>query len=530
MSDAALDPVRVQDYLRSRFNPIAGLTPERLALALDQFKRGYFRDLAWIMETIEERDDTVAAVAPKRKKAPSRYGWEILTLDDSAKAQRHKEALEFFYNQLSATNAIEQDERGDFTLLLQQMMDAVGMRYAVHEIVWEPRGNDLSATFWRVPLAFFEGTTGRLRFLRSVNSIYGEDMPEENWLVSVGQGVGVAAAVAYMFKQLPLKDWLIYSGRHGMPGIEGVTDSAPGSAEWAQMKAVVAMAGREMAWVRSSSQQVNKVDFGAEGELPYPALVDRMDRALSRLYRGVDLSTISSSQGEGRGASLQEDEGEILEQDDAAWLSRTLVKVSRQVLEWHFGAGVAPLAYVKVLERPKPQNVDSDLKIDAFLLKSGVELSKDYAREKYNRPKPDAADELMGSAEPAAQVPGQDPVPGQTPLMPGRNDRLEPAAFLDFLRASRNTEQTIGDQLAQAATNEVAQVMAEALAPMRERLRQIAAINDDLERMDALRSLRAELPKILRAMKVRPVAAAIERSLQTAFLNGAAESAFHRTP
>ena len=386
----------VQTYLQSRFNPITGLTAERVAIMLDQFQRGYLRPLALVMEAIEQRDDVCAAVAPKRKKAPARYGREILTLDDSPAAAAHAQALTYFYDHLTATSALLQDQRGGLGLLLRQMMDAQGKLFSVHDIAWEPHGEDLTATFWHAPLAFFENLTGKLRYIADPFGYEGAEMDPNGWLVSVGDGVMIACTVAYIFKQIPLKDWLIYSRRHGMPGIEGVCDSAPGSPEWNAMRDLVASAASEMAWVRNSTQSVNKVDFGAQGELPYPKLVERMDRSIARLWRGADLSTLSSSQNsEGRGASLQQSESDILEQDDADWLGETLQQISRRVIAWKFGRQVRPLAYLRILSKPASRNIAQDIATDTFLISAGVPLSRPYAYQKYNRPQPAPTDPLL---------------------------------------------------------------------------------------------------------------------------------------
>ncbi len=398
----------VQVYLESRFNPIIGLTAEKVAIMLDQFQRGYLRPLALVMEAIEQRDDVCAAVAPKRKKAPARYGREILTVNDTPAAAAHCQALTYFYDHLTATSALLQDQRGGLGLLLRQMMDAQGKLFSVHDIAWEPHGDDLTATFWHAPLSFFENMTGKLRFIGDPFGYEGVDMDENGWLVSVGDGVMIACTVAYIFKQIPLKDWLIYSRRHGMPGIEGVCDSAPGSPEWNAMRDLVASAASEMAWVRNSTQAVNKVDFGAQGELPYPTLVERMDRAIARLWRGADLSTLSSSHGsEGRGASLQQSEADILEQDDADWLGETLQQISRRVIEWKFGRGVRPLAYLHILSKPTGRNVAQDVATDSFLVASGVPLSVSYAYQKYNRPKPVGDEPVLKPVAPEPPPPGE---------------------------------------------------------------------------------------------------------------------------
>src|SRR5882724_5060395 len=121
---ANLSPERIQSSLRLRFNPIRNLTPELLAQHLDSFRLGFFRNLALAWDAMERRDSRLQTVAPKRKKSVARHGWEILTIDNSPTALAQKRVLEYFYNHLTATTALEPDERGGLSLLVRQMMDA----------------------------------------------------------------------------------------------------------------------------------------------------------------------------------------------------------------------------------------------------------------------------------------------------------------------------------------------------------------------------------------------------------------------
>src|SRR5579883_2958299 len=127
---------RIEQSIRARFNPVPSLSPGLLAAYLEAFRLGFFRNIALAWDALERRDYKLQSVAPKRKKAVARHGWEILTLEDSPAAQEQKQALEYFYNHLTATNVLEENETGGLSLLIRQMMDAVGKRYAVHEIVW----------------------------------------------------------------------------------------------------------------------------------------------------------------------------------------------------------------------------------------------------------------------------------------------------------------------------------------------------------------------------------------------------------
>ena len=442
------DFARVELDKRARFNPLPTLTPEKLTQQIDSFRSGYLRELALTMDAIEERDDLLAAVVPKAKAAVARNGWEILTVDTNSPeeerlALEQKAALEWFYNNVRAKNSIEQDEVGGMRLLLKQMMDAKGKRHSVHNIVWRHDGpGRYSAEMWHVPLWYFESTTGRLRFIEQAYGTVGTTLDPANWLVTTGAGIMIPCAVAWMYKRLPLRDWLIYCQRHGMPGIEGITDAAEGSAEWNTMVAAVEAAAAEFAWVRNTGQEIKVIDFSASGELPYPQLIERMDRAMAAIWRGADLSTMSSQQGEGQGASVQRDEADMIESDDCAWLSETLnYKMDRLVLDVCFGIRSPALAYVKISERER-DTVTRDIQIDTFALANGFPIAMKDFSERYSRPLPDAGEEILttkdtkGTKDPAmvaineARSPEDDPELGE--FLAGARDALARATDADF--------------------------------------------------------------------------------------------------
>src|SRR5688500_16472209 len=158
-----------------RFNPLINLEPASLARHLNAFEAGYLRESANIWEALEQRDDLLRTVISKRKKSVARHGWTVLpkeNLTDSEKAAAEQQvaALNFFYTHLECEHAVDSAERGGFKLLTRQMMDAVGKRFAVHEIIWKECGdsaasatnrnfpNFVSAKFRFVPLSFFENT------------------------------------------------------------------------------------------------------------------------------------------------------------------------------------------------------------------------------------------------------------------------------------------------------------------------------------------------------------------------------------
>jgi phage gp29-like protein len=413
-------PERIQLSIRARFNPIPSLTPQLLGMYLESFRLGFFRNIALAWDAMERRDYKIQAVASKRKKSVARQGWEILTLEDSPAAREQKLVLEYFYNHLTATNALEENETGGLALLIRQMMDAVGKRYAVHEIIWRPVGkgmvdgvgNDggklsasspstinspaihpsLTATFRFCPLWWFEGTQGRLRFLTTEFAIYGVDMTPAGWLVTVGDGVMEACSVAYMYKQLPLRDWLASSEKFGMPAIVGRTDATLDSPEWNEFVEAIRNFSQDWSAVFNRDNSIELIESKNQGEGPFAPLVEKMDRAITTLWRGADLGTMSAHHASG--ASLQAEETDILELDDAQMISETLTaQVSRYVLQYHFG-DAPQLAYIKILARDK-RDLDQDLKVDQFLLQSGAPLAINDALQRYDRPSPKAGEELL---------------------------------------------------------------------------------------------------------------------------------------
>ena len=149
---------RIHRHLETRFNPLRGLTAKRLADYLDAFRRGHLRQMALLMEVLEERDDTLASVAGKLKQAVARQGWEILVQahkpEERALAEEQRAVLEDFYNNVEATHAIDQDEHGGMSMLIRQMMDAIGKRWAAHYLEWRPRAGRLELRAWFTPLYF----------------------------------------------------------------------------------------------------------------------------------------------------------------------------------------------------------------------------------------------------------------------------------------------------------------------------------------------------------------------------------------
>lgn len=410
----AVSAERVRMEKQSRFNPLRSLTPASLARQLEAFQRGEMRDLAWTMQWMEDHDDMIGSVADKAKSAVARYGYDVLIHDeideaDTAMAEAQQAVLQKFYQNLQCGHAVEREERGGMRLLLKQMMDAFGKGYAMHHVIWKPdAANGLSAEVNFVPLWFFENMQGDIRFLDSAWSWNGKELDSEElggrgaWLVSRGRGVMLACAIAWMFKHIPLQDWLTYCARHGMPAFLGKTQSEFGSDGWNGMADAVANMGAEWGGVINQTDAIEVLNLSAQGQMPYEALVERMDRAFAILWRGGDLSTLS--RGDAVGANPQTADSDELDGDNSLWAGETIDRqLGRAVIDYYFGEDAPMLAYLQVGTATR-DDVEKDLKVIESGVKLGVPVSKNYFSQKFGVPMADEGDELLGGKTPNSKL------------------------------------------------------------------------------------------------------------------------------
>lgn len=405
-------PSRVLIDQRSRFNPMRQATPELVSTYLDSFDAGYLGGLARLMHAVEDRDLLVKGVVAKRKKAVGRYGWEIITKPgaDEAQARDQAEALRFFFDNLEATDVLNSDQSGGLGVLLRQMMDAVGKRFAVHEIVWRPvlsgeNAGRITAQFRFCPLWWFENLLGHLRYLPDAGRSEGVEMEPNGWMVTVGDGLMVSTVIGWMFKKLSLSDLLVFSERFGVPGILGKTDGAKDSPEWSAMEEAVRSLANDWSAVCSRSSEITLIEAAkGSGQLPMQIVIDYIDRRIASLWRGGDLSTISQT-GSATGSNPQQEDTSLLEEDDISLCEETLnLRIVPYVLRYAFGPGIDQLAYLR-LGRPPKASVDAAVKRITCATANGLPVGVGAARELLNLPAPVEDEALLKPPTPAPSAP-----------------------------------------------------------------------------------------------------------------------------
>lgn len=381
---------------QTRFNPLRGLTPQMLATALDSFETGWLRQAALIWETIERRAPIVSNAVGKRKRAVSRRPWEIIKLDDSPEAEVQQEAAKYLFDNIEAKDALRGDVRGGMSLLIKQAMNAPFYRSAVHELAWRPSLKGITVACHYVPLWFFEETTGRLRYTGPNYTSTGQELKPGEWMVTCGDGIMEAISVAYMFAKMSLEDWVSFSERFGTPGVLGKTKAAKGSDEGNAMADAVAAFGTDFEGViyghDGAEKPIELIESARTGDAPFEPMVERMERTIVALCRGSDLGTLSSANA--NGASLQEDESSILEEDDCELISETFnTQLLLPALRWRFGPDVEPKVKIQITPSATP-DVAQERSTDEFLIKNGVKLSAADLAERYGRTQADEGEQI----------------------------------------------------------------------------------------------------------------------------------------
>jgi len=380
---------------RSRFNPLRNLTPQGLSSALDAFETGYLREADLLWRAMARRDDVLKGVKPKREKAVTRRTWEVVCVDESSTAKDQKEALEFFWQHATGVDAFDRNDRGRFSAITRFLMQAQSYRYSALHLVWKPSAKGITAEFEWLPTGFFENLTGELRWLGPTGfGLEGTPLDPTNWLVCAGEGLMEPCSIAYGFKSLSYQDWAAFNEKFGLPFLKGTTSAAKDSDEWENMVEAIEGFMNDGGVVLSEGSNIDAITVGNSGSIPFPSLIERCDRAMTALFLGSDLASMSRGGSGNSGASVQGGETIKIEADDCEWVSEQLQRIDHLVLQYRFGEEVEILASTQV-RGPVTRDVVRDMQVDKFLIEMGCPTAKADLMERYERSQPDEGEELV---------------------------------------------------------------------------------------------------------------------------------------
>ncbi len=385
-----------------RFNALMRSDPQDIIYAIDNFNTGYLAPLARLIADYEERDDKMKVASMKMAAAVARCGWSVRPkkgYEEDESAARQVEVLERFWSTIRVTSAFKRNERGGLNLLKEQMMAAQSYGFACHDLSWKPLPNgELEATFTHVPLWHFENRTGELRYLPDLAGWNGVPMKPGEWMVSTGDGIGIAACVVACMKRLGLTNWLVFTDRCVLPLLHAKTGAAFGSDQWKNLESSLRNINRLAKLQTDPTTEISAIQMDGGKQNPFGPLIEWADRAIVTLYRGGDLATISRP--DAVGANPQLDETDALEQRSCGRITETLnEQVSAFVIDYVLNE---PLRAEIVVEPVSKPDVKQDMEIDRFLLGCGVKLSKTDALSRYGRAEAEGEEDALQLENPGA--------------------------------------------------------------------------------------------------------------------------------
>ena len=497
-SDFAIGKAEISN--RMRYNALYMLDPDVLVRHLSAFAAGDIAGLEHVIEDFENRDDKMKIGAFKMAAAVASKPWEVRIAkgeEDNERARLHKEVLTRFWNRIEVTDAFCRNRKGGVRLLVKQMMSAESRVYAVHDLVWNVRGDgELTATFTQIPAWCFENRTGELRYLREPGAYTGEPMRAGEWLVTVGEGVGVTAAILAMSKRLSWNDWLLFSEKCGMPLILGNTGAKENSPAWNALLSAIAAIAPKTGILTDLNSKMQAVQIGgSSGQATYKDLVETVDRAISALYRGGDLATMSSTQGEGTGSDAQDGESELMDGDGCAMVSETLHnQIDRFVIRFTCG-DFEPLAGIVINPPAETTDIDREIKIDNHLAALGVKLSKADALQRYGRTEAESDDDAL---QPPPNGP-QNGLPGGFGGLPNERTPATPlqTALQGVAKREEGSGRTTTPESGDAPQRAILAAFAKDTSKAAEAVKALLA-EEDPEKLKALSSkLLADLPSLI---------------------------------
>lgn len=511
---------------RDQYNPLRGLTLERAVSLLEAGDRGEFADLQWTYRFIERRNATCRALIQRRRAALQKLDWEILTPDElppgasEDQADAQKGFLRGVYDGIeNLRQAIAHlalaEFRGYSHLQIQQLPDGGRYLEPLHQWNWVREGLDGDWFFnpearsvahgsladWRLPLD--RGTSGP-KLARDDFIIRTVDMP-----------IDELALIIFLRKSLGQKDWDAFVEIYGIPGVYiTLPPNIPADKlDEYQTAAEAAAQGGSGALPHGSDLKAPPTERGTN---PFADHLKYQDQELVLAGTGGKLTMLTESgSGTLAGGAHQNAFDEIAEAE-AAEISETFQRDFDRVLLATQFPGQPVLAYFSLQAQAK-EDVKSVVEQVAILKSAGYVVEQEQIEERTGFKLEDtepAAPAAAGQETPstpstgstASTDPEDDPEDSQDPA-------ASPAAPIP------NRDPVTGP----AVPVSVARALATDLAPIRQRLERILAIEDPEIQRERLAAFQAELPQLFRDIAADPAAAsALAAQLAARLIDGLA--------
>lgn len=407
-------------YLTPALN---GLTPARLAAALQAADNGDLVAQHRIFSDMEERDAHIQSEMHKRKLALLDLDWDIVpprnaTAAEKANAEWVKEVLE------DAVDPIED--------LILALMDAVGHGFAATEIEWRKEGKELLPTFFPRPQEWFRLDPTRSEIRLQDASVEGARLASFGWVwhahgkAKTGYmgrlGLHRTLVWPFLYKAYSVGDFAEFLETYGLPIILGKYFAGATPDEKASLLRAVTALGHDARAIMPADMEleIQKVTGSGDGT-PHMTMVDWAERSQSKCILGQTTSAEAKATGMGSGvADLHGDVRRDIRNADARQIAATITRDLIYPLIVLNRGGIDGLRRCPRLVFDTATVEDLSAYADALpkLVGVGFKVPRAWAHEKLRIPEPQDDEEVLAAAGARQEVPmggSASPAPPEPP-------------------------------------------------------------------------------------------------------------------
>ena len=405
------------------------LTPEVLKRMLRYLSRNTPEYLQEVWDFVEE-DPHVYSVMSRRRRAVysrrlqisssiSRYSETGKGLADDA--AEHCRAVIFGYDGFPGI--------GNLTESLKNLTDAIGRAYSLCQIVWDVAPNGMLVpvllehwphreTIIGTSNPYTDSTYEEVLIKTSENKT-GELLARNGWILHVSKArtdtliksqLYRILAWWVLFKRFSTQDWSIYNERYGMPARKGTYPLGTSDADRESFRDAVINMGRDLAIVGPEGIDVEFVQAGTVGEIPYERMINVCNSEISKAVQGNSLTTEVGKAGGNRSlGEVMERYAEDIAQEDSDSLALTLRnQLIKPIINITLGSRypIPEVAFVT----DKTAAGKEDAERDSTLIGMGLRIGEEYLYKKYQIPAPEDGESVISKQQTTISNPEDNPI------------------------------------------------------------------------------------------------------------------------
>jgi phage gp29-like protein len=387
-------------------HPARRLTPARIHQIFTEAENGDWLALLDLADDMEERDTQIYSEVAKRKNGVIKLDWDVVAPDDaSALEQEQAEQIKAW---ISAIPQFKQQ-------VVFPLLDGILKGFSAVEMVWKLDARQtLQPQFQAQPQRWFCQSEDRRQIHLRDTQAYGVPLRPYNWLIHkhpARSGYVARASLArvlvfpYLFKNYALRDLAEFLEIYGLPLRLGKYASGASDKEKMALLRAVTEIGHNAAGIIPLGMEIEFANAAQGTQVPFEAMLDRMDAAISKAIVG---QTLTSGEGKHGTQALGNVHNEVrldILAADAELIGETL---SNQLIEPLALLNIAGMDAQRlprfVIEVPEPEDIASLADSLPKLASAGVQIGEKWVRHKLRIPDLDAGEQPLKATAPKAQA------------------------------------------------------------------------------------------------------------------------------